>query len=221
MLVLVEGIKGGSGSGNWGHAGRPGMVGGSGGRGVGVAKTQRMLQKYTYDNQKSAIKAMRGHEGVPSADAADAWRNKGPNINRRLRGGRGSRAANELEESMIPLRDDIVVFRGYRTQEVPQSGQTLKDAGLLSTSLDGSVAETAAIGEGFGSRSGIPVVLVMSVPKGVPATYLEKINPTEEYEVLFGRNSVVKVLDVVPPSTSYWWRGEPYKIYAEMSPARE
>jgi hypothetical protein len=33
IIVAVEvGIKGGSGSGNWGHTGRPGLVGGSGGR---------------------------------------------------------------------------------------------------------------------------------------------------------------------------------------------
>lgn len=35
---MVPGIKGGPGSGNYGHAGRPGLVGGSGGRGVDISK---------------------------------------------------------------------------------------------------------------------------------------------------------------------------------------
>ena len=35
-ITLLVSVKGGSGSGNWGHAGRPGLVGGSGGTGGGA-----------------------------------------------------------------------------------------------------------------------------------------------------------------------------------------
>jgi len=43
MAKMVVAVKGGAGSGNWGHAGRPGMIGGSGGRGGGVVSTRMQL----------------------------------------------------------------------------------------------------------------------------------------------------------------------------------
>lgn len=41
---MDEGIKGGAGSGNWGHVGRPGLRGGSGGRGGGVGGARGGIQ---------------------------------------------------------------------------------------------------------------------------------------------------------------------------------
>lgn len=133
MKLLVK-VKGGPGSGNFGHAGIPGSVGGS----LPVGSILAVLESYHRPSEFS--------NAFPttslSEDAVDSWRGHGQRENRKLRSGKSSKLANSIESAMVEQTEDVVVHRGFRTNDpLPKVGDVVVDAGILSTSLDGAVAE--------------------------------------------------------------------------------
>lgn len=75
-IVIHVGLKGSSGSGNWGHAGRPGKLGGSVPKATALSATtgpdaeQRRQDKVTLANQQFP------EHGFPTSQAAQDWANK-------------------------------------------------------------------------------------------------------------------------------------------------
>ena len=211
MKIIVK-VKGGPHSGNFGHAGIPGSVGGSapGGSMLPILESYHRPSEFSSAFPTTSL----------SEDAVDSWRGHGPRENRKLRSGKSSKLANSIESAMVEQTEDVVVHRGFRTNDpLPKVGDVVVDAGILSTSLDGAVAEGAAIGEGYGSVSGKAVVYTIFAPKGARSVNIENISPIEEHEILYPRNSKLRILKVVPQQGSQY---DDYSvIYAEILPYGE
>ena len=96
MIILNEG---GSGSGNFGHKGRPGKKGGSA-KTMSISKYNEWAKEWSANIDKKTFNAIYYWTGT-------GYRK----INSDLRAGKSNEFASLIKKSMVPLEDDLQVFR--------------------------------------------------------------------------------------------------------------
>lgn len=196
--VIRVRFKGGPGSGNFGHAGRPGQVGGS------AAGDGR-----SFSNAKDATNYLNGSTGInPSLSTEEdnaLARYKGDtffDVNAILRGTSGGELSEEGYEAMerdislidsamnkSRLDDDVTIWRGAGWDvfdEDDLTGSIITDDGFPSTSLSKRIAESHADG----------VILKIHATKGSRGLNMErwKGGTRGEAELLLPRNSKFRVV---------------------------
>jgi hypothetical protein len=175
---------GGSGSGNFGHAGRPGAVGGSGDSGLN-------LDKNGYDSHGTPGPAIARRGG-----ALWLYRGDGTDINDQLRSGTVTEpnVRDALDQAMRPLGENLVVIRDLDTDH-SLPGKTFVDKGYTSTAFArGSIAKGQTIEIEVPARA--PVIRVGDYYKQDP-----------EKEIILGRGSQFEVIS----PTRWKWIGSEIK----------
>jgi len=122
-ITLLVRVKGGPGSGNWGHAGRPGLVGGSSRAGGGA------YDKLSVSNVKKVL----SEAGLPVS--------KGSSVSRRAASSRAVRTQGFLVE---PYRDKVEVKWSAKTRSarlrkddmLKQAAQAIVKEGSFVASLE-------------------------------------------------------------------------------------
>jgi hypothetical protein len=210
-LLLETTEKGGPGSGNFGHVGRPGQVGGSG---SGSGKDNPEAKPETKPEVKPGLegtKIVDYHKwaedlGVKAdtnqeESLADYERAAYMDVNSSLRGHGQVDSETDVKELVgdldslfakaIPTKADVSVFRAWDYPEDMKVGDRFSDKGFASSSSEKSVAEDFVVGE--------KVVCEILVPKGsrvVPVSHILDLKDSSEKEVLLNRSSTYEVVSV-------------------------
>jgi hypothetical protein len=166
-------VKGGPGSGNFGHEGRPGEVGGSGPGGGGEEAMSTEQQ-----NSVAWYGTTAGHQNINvylrDGVIRTPHRDPPPEMVRRIKEHLDSTIAN-IDSAMKPLEKNVRVVRVLRGEGVSRhpEGSTIKDNGYMSTSTDPLFASKWEYGPlSSGAEKG--AVLILDVPKGVGAIDISK-----------------------------------------------
>jgi len=195
-IIVPIAIKGGPGSGNYGHAGRPGLVGGS-------ADVGTMPYKAIPIYDKSAMYAIQKSAGpvcnIGDNKSVDYYIGKGYiQINETLR--RNENPTNELQQhiqvldgftSSATLQDNVILYRGIKEgHEIANrfgtlQGSVIDDKGFVSTTLDELEGMNFA-----GARHQFGVIMEIQASAGTKCGMVG----TEEYEVLLPRGSRFEVV---------------------------
>lgn len=201
--------KGGPGSGNFNHAGRPGAVGGSGGGGMiggggGVREFRntgemRTAMAQEFDEWSSSLseserQAIMTYTRTGHEDINNFLRNRpltSGAIPQTALGSRIDEIDNALSRSPGFLQD-TVVYRGIDYDPVLNVGDTITDNGFTSTSINPLVADHFA-------STGMEEATVFRInyPANTPAAYISNVGRnTGEYEVLLPRGTEFAVTSV-------------------------
>ena len=182
ILKLIIRLKGGSGSGNYGHSGRPGEVGGSASDG-GVRRIQdESDENYLERMSKNWASSLNSQD-----KAAIRWYRTGGayEMNRQLRTGDpvtnkyGKRILKLVNDAPV-LEDSITLYRGtgYALRET--------DKGIVSTTLDFYMAKNEF-------AAGMPngIVQTLHIEPGIKLAYIDSKNSPShgaQSEVLLEKN---------------------------------
>lgn len=169
-------VKGGSGSGNFNHAGRPGEVGGSEGGGG---------SREFNPGQKEAINIY----------------TKAPSFASRVRQGDIPASAQKYVKNLdsaiasSPIDEDIEVYRGVGNGVFPEGdliGTEFTDKSFVSTTYSRDMA-TEFRQRTAGTKGG--TIMQISIPRGTNALDMERsgFGIRNEREVLLGRNSLFRI----------------------------
>lgn len=185
-------LKGGQGSGNHGHTGRPGKVGGSGGRDYGDVDVEaRMIlwsDEATAVREEAAtlFEQLREPWGKEYTAVMNYQQRDFIAVNKRLRsGGKPTVQITNIDKAIASSRtkEDMYVYRGMR-DNLPTGD--FKDLGFMSTSLTKHNAAIHAAGKFW--EEDYTKVLRLRIPAGTPAMYLGS-----------WRNQEAKQLEVLLP----------------------
>lgn len=210
MKIFVA-IKGGVGSGNFGHAGRPGLVGGSGG-GEGIPAASEdgsividMKQPLTESERDVVVDYRMSH-----ADAINETLYKGS------MGGEIIREEIAVLDSVIAkgeFTEDGVVYRGVMFKKdkdvyAGMEGESVSSPAFMSTTTNPEVAAYHAVPGKWSNLNPEDVssyVMRIQVPKGTNAVDLTTSGRNIagallgwEREALFGRNTRLHIESIVP-----------------------
>lgn len=201
---LFEYVKGGKGSGNFGHKGRPGKRGGSAPRGTidefdppsreqHDVWGQSVHRKLTWD-ESSAVWGYTDGE----YESVNGWLRHHPTDF-------DMREPKDLDEQVSLLDsatrkwttpENIKVFRGLdlKREDVENlEGSIFEDPGFLSTSISRSQAKSFT-----GKLYDVDVLFEISVPKGVHALPVYVSDHPEDMEIIFPKGSRLKIIRELP-----------------------
>ena len=204
ILKRYDIFKGGPGSGNFGHGGRPGRHGGSGSGAGGsfVRASKSNLNTFGSDNTK-LISSITDKERS-TINSSYIGTNEGFRINKYLRGkGAPGGKAGEYQEkaSLISsaidksvTTSDIVSYRGISEGvKTLNINDTLLEKGFLSTTINIEHAENFVLGK-HGVVSGR--IMEIRIKKGTNALYekavIPKSIPKLEWELILQKNMVLR-----------------------------
>lgn len=196
--ALVMALKGGPGSGNWGHSGRPGKRGGS------APKSSVIIDYKAADPQElNKYYALQERCGTEiDCEAVRMYTHSGYDVvNMQLRRGNYSKSTyasewrpNEVKELLNSLDktfktaptvpENIIAYRGVAAEAFAglKPGDKFIDKGFVSTTLNPDEM-----------RPGIKVE--MRIPKGTKGIYVEKISAvSSEMELLLNRGTKFKLV---------------------------
>lgn len=204
--------KGGPGSGNFGHSGRPGVAGGSGGgAGGGFAAGARRFEDGEVADAKLSSEFREWEGNITASQRYAIRRYTGTyyeEINNKLRFDIDpeEEGTRDLINNDIPnidaalkaspgLAEDTVVYRGVAYNPKLNVGDTIMDKGFMSTSADPEIAE------GFATQfEGDEEVAVFEIncAKGLRAAYVSNVGSNSvESEVLLARNTELSITNII------------------------
>jgi len=207
-VEVVE--KGGPGSGNFGHEGRPGEVGGSGPGGGPARQEDKPLARFSYGKYNvMGKKFFSKHEkelrqwgktvSAESIEALSDYQNTGADwVNSNLRKGKDpdSIGVKNLDAAMtFKLPEDVIVYRGVSSsvaEKLGKEGSVKKDLGYMSTTYDSRVLTPSS------RRWPYEEILTICVPKGTYVCIPKFSNVggwRREREVILPRGSKFVVRD--------------------------
>lgn len=223
MLVGKLRFKGGKGSGNFGHVGRPGKVGGS------QTSAPKLLQSFDSlypnlqvessselsDDAKNFLKRNEYKtQDVDELLAVDAYKSTSRELNSDLRAGNDYKNIvtdgldSALSKSVID--ENVSVFRGVSPTVFPadlQIGTIFTDKGFISTTISRKSAW------GFStlhSADDIPTVMQIGLKAGQHALNMDAIFDRGEAELLLPRGTSFRILS---DSTEYLIPGNEDSLY--------
>ena len=172
-------LKGGEGSGNFGHAGRPGEIGGSAMGGGSLS-----------ENEISAVSFYK-EEGYSEINSA---RRSGSEYDKNIISAIDSAISKNI------TTEDKIIFRGVSPEMLDQfeEGGTFSDSGYISAS------ENIEIAENFGIEFGKNVIMEIELPKGSNALLLDNVieaaRDEKEYLLPRGSNFTINSIEEVKNS---------------------
>lgn len=193
-LKLISALKGGSGSGNFGHAGRPGKVGGSSSIHYAAADPQDLIRYYDLTSNCDVI----------DCEALNMYTHSGYDVvNRKLRFGSYADSAYEFEwkdaevnklltgldksfQNAPTVPSNLIAYRGVNSRLFDNLavGDSFTDKGFVSTSID--PAQTMSGWQ-----------MEIRIPAGTKGIYIEQVsNVASEMELLLNRGTRFRVLEI-------------------------
>lgn len=227
-------IKGGAGSGNWGHAGRPGKRGGSASKGGGSShgkrggangKTKQVSPAQTKQPKQSGEstdpKTWKDRLSESEMDAVANYAGSGYlTINKGLRTGKLSKqdqkTVQELDKALAKskLASDETLYEKqtlFRAAEIPAVNEAIKNGKLngLEFTDDGFVSTTTnkAVADNF-NRSDNGRMFIINAPKGTNAAPVSDLGLglKGEDEILLARKTKFRVSGVEKRKEKYEYR---------------
>lgn len=202
MNLLFEILKGGSGSGNFDHAGIPGHRGGSAPRNYQLGKRKELLEHYAILHKCRSVEcdSIRAYTGSYYKE-----------LNNYLRHGKSSseERAEWITNTFAPEIDraiengprvpkDLIVFRGLNKEIVNnlEIGVVFEDKGFVSTTIKkDALSKDGTI---LGTQKKEPAILEIRVPKNSKGLYIEHLSRVKsENEFLLPRGSKFKVVETL------------------------
>lgn len=196
--------KGGAGSGNFGHVGRPGKRGGSAGGNRKISQQDTTYLTSNGDDEVSKkLIERRGNLSESQELALSLYISESGYYNTPLRSGfvppettpLGQRIS-AIDQMMIEIPENINVYRGVKDISfLPGVGESFQDLGYMSTSL--TDFRPRRFMEDRGTKQAEPALLRIKVKKGSKGLYLEGVesrySKDKEFEVLLPRGSTIRI----------------------------
>lgn len=195
-------LRGGEGSGNFGHAGREGEVGGSSSSSMGDLSSLSEKQKSVVKEYTGAGTGVNGFlrgfikESGPGYGSYEKWMYD-----------EAKQKADIMVsafDAMPPLENDITVYRGTTYKPLFEglkdgsikTGAIISDAGVLSTSTKPEIAALFKTHLQDKSDHGYQVFMTINVTKGTKIISVEGSGIKGEYEVILKNSSLLKITSV-------------------------
>jgi len=207
----IELDKGGEGSGNFGHGGRPGEVGGSGEGGEGNGGEGNDEEENgggaTVSDSDAGKNADRVASRLSEGEVADIWNyTADPSVNSTLRLGQTPKYAEAREMEALdkafrggPVTDNPTDFhRAVDEDFFPEVGATFVDKAFVSTSRNQEGFATVKNQMSGGGISENPIHVIIRAPKGQSYLPMARRLGNPEYhgqkEAILPRNTKFKVV---------------------------